>query len=100
MKNWTIGKRLAASAIGSVAIIILLGIVSWTKTSQISRNVSEIITNDLPELALANDIRYEAALLRVTNFKHVMYIESTKKDDLEKEAQTEEQQLGDMLSKM
>src|ERR1043165_6333622 len=85
MTNWTIGKRLAAASFGAVAIVVVLGIVSWAKTNQISKNVDQIINVSLPDLTIAGDIRYRAALLRVTNFKFVMYNDAGKRDDLEKQ---------------
>jgi len=100
MKNWTIGKRLAAVSVGTVAIVLLLGVISWVKTNQISASVNEITTDALPELEISGEIRYQSALLRVTNFKYVMYNDVAKREDLEKQVQTEEQELSDVLSKM
>src|SRR5437868_6457306 len=100
MKNWTIGKRLAATSVGSVAIVLLLGIVSWASTNKISKNVRQITDEAMPELNVAGDIRYQAVLLRVTNFKHVLYPEPSRKDELEKQAGAEEQELTDLLNQM
>ena len=80
-----------------IAGILLLGLVSWLKTERISGNVEEIVNRSTPELALAGNIRFQAVLLRVTNLKAVMYSDPAQKDALEKEAESEEQQLSDWL---
>lgn len=77
--------------------IILLGLASWFKTEQISGNVGEIVNQSTPELALAGNIRFQVVLLRVTNLKHVMYSDPAQKDMLEKEAESQEQQLSDWV---
>ena len=97
MKNWTIAKRLASVLTLVTLIIVLLGVVSWLKTEQISGNVAEIVDQSLPELSLAGDIRFQVVLLRVTNLKHVMYNEPAQKEALEKEAETQEQQLSEWV---
>ena len=77
--------------------IMLLGLASWFKTEQISGNVGEIVNQSTPELALAGNIRFQVVLLRVTNLKHVMYSDPAQKDILEKEAESQEQQLSDWV---
>ena len=99
MKNWTIGKRLGSSLGALMVITLFLGAVSWLKTEQISHNVNSVATESFPELALAGDIRYEAVLLRVTNLKHATYSEAARKDELEKQAQQEEQELSDLIGR-
>jgi methyl-accepting chemotaxis protein len=94
MKNWTVAKRLAFTLSLVTAGIILLGLVSWLKTEQISSKVGEIVNQSTPELALAGNIRFQVVQLRVTNLKHVMYPEPAQKDALEKEAESQEQQLA------
>ena len=98
MKNWTIAKRLTFALSTLLALMLLLGIVSWLKTEQISRNVNGIASESLPELTLAGDLRFQAVLLRVTNLKHVLYDEAAQKDGLEKEAQQEEQAFTDLIA--
>jgi methyl-accepting chemotaxis protein len=93
MKNWTIAKRLAFMLSLVTAGLILLGLVSWLKTEQISGKVGEIVNQSTPELALAGNIRFQVVLLRVTNLKHVMYADPAQKDTLEKDAESQEQQL-------
>ncbi len=100
MKNWTVGKRLAAAAIGAVGLVVLLGTVSWLKTEQISRNFEVIAAQSLPQLTLANEVRFQSAMLRVTNLKHAVYSDPAKKDDLDKQALQEDQQLGDKLGEL
>ena len=80
-----------------IAGILLLGMVSWLKTEKISGNVEEIVNQNTPELALAGNIRFQAVLLRVTNLKAVMYSDPAQKDALEKEAESQEQQLADWV---
>jgi methyl-accepting chemotaxis protein len=97
MKNWTIAKRLAAAQTLVTLGIIALVLVSWVKTEQISGNVSEIVNQSMPELALVGNIRFESALLRVTNLKHVAYTDPARKDSLEKDAADQEHQLAEWL---
>ena len=97
MKNWAIAKRLASVLTLVTLIIVLLGLVSWLKTEQISSNVAGIVDQSMPELSLAGDIRFQVVLLRVTNLKHVMYNEPAQKEALEKEAETQEQQLSEWV---
>ena len=97
MKNWTIAKRLAIAQTLVTLGIVLLVFVSWIKTEQISGNVSGIVNRSTPELGLAGDIRFEVTLLRVSNFKYVLYTDPVQRESLEKEAQTQEHQLSDWL---
>ena len=97
MKNWTIAKRLAiAQTLVTLGIMVLV-FVSWIKTEQISGSVAGIINQSTPELALAGDIRFGATLLRVSNFKYVLYADPAKREGLEKDAGTQEHQLAEWL---
>jgi len=97
MKNWTLAKRLAVGQTLVTLGIVVLVLVSWIRTEQISSNVSAIVNQSTPELALVGDIRYGFALLRVTNFKHVVNADPAQKDALEKDAETQEHQLAEWV---
>lgn len=97
MKNWTIAKRLAVAQTLVTLCIVGLVLVSWTKTEQISGHVAGIVNQSSPELALAGDIRFEAALLQVTNLKHVICADPAQRDTLEKEVEAQEHQLSERI---
>jgi methyl-accepting chemotaxis protein len=97
MKNWTIAKRLAVGQSLVTLGIVVLVLVSWMKTEQISGNVGGIVNQNIPELALAGDMRFEVTLLRVTNFKHIVYTDPAQKEALEKEVEAQEHQLADWV---
>jgi methyl-accepting chemotaxis protein len=98
MKNWTIAKRIAVALGALMFITLLLGAISWLKTEQIFRNVDGIASQSLPDLTLAGDIRYHAALVRVTNLKHAVYKEAAQKEEVEQQAQKEEHEISDLIA--
>jgi methyl-accepting chemotaxis protein len=98
MKNWTIAKRLSLALSTLLGLMLLLGLVSWLKTEQISNNVDGIASQSLPELTLTGDLRFQSVLLRVTNLKYALYDDLAQKDALEKEAQQEEQVFGNLMA--
>jgi methyl-accepting chemotaxis protein len=99
MKNWTIGKRLTLGFGVLLLITLFLGVATWVKMSSISTSLTELTGESLPELTLAGDIRYQAAMLRVTNFKHVVYNDMAKKTELDGVAAADEKELSDMVGK-
>jgi methyl-accepting chemotaxis protein len=98
MKDWTIGRRLMSGFAVVILIILCLATTTWFQVGSIGTNLRLITKNSMPELQLVEDMRYEAVLLRVTNFKHVMY-DVAQKAELEKEAQKDEATLADLASK-
>jgi methyl-accepting chemotaxis protein len=99
MKNWTIAKRLTASLTLLTLIIVAFGVISWLQTQKISSHVGGIVNKNMPELAAAQEIRYDFALIRVLNLKHAVYAEAAKKQEIEMDAQKAEQALADLIAK-
>jgi methyl-accepting chemotaxis protein len=99
MKNWTIGKRLLAGFATVIAIVLGLGVVMWLTTNSVSRSVTTIVTQDIPQLITLSDIRFDVTLLRVTNLKHVNTTEAAQKTEIEKEAGSLEKELDDLVAK-
>jgi methyl-accepting chemotaxis protein len=60
MKNWTIARRLTFGQIAVTIGIIVLVFFSWLRTEQVKSNLSAIMAEDTPKLALAGDLRYQA----------------------------------------
>jgi methyl-accepting chemotaxis protein len=98
MKNWTISKRLALGFSVLTAVMLCLGGLTWFQMASIKRNLDLVTKENLPGLKLAGDIRYQAVMLRVINFKHVMYNEVNLKRDLDKQALEEEASLAALVS--
>ncbi len=96
-KRWTIGRRLIVGFGSLLGMILLLGTFSWLDMGRISRAMTALADEDLPAAALAEDLRYQAVLLRVTNFKHVMYDDAAKKKELDAQAQAEEAVMADLV---
>jgi len=99
MKNWTIGKRLTLGFGILLAIVLLLGVTTWVRMNSVSTNLTELTAQSLPELTLAGNIRYQTAMLRITNFKHCMYTDMAKKTELDGVAADDEKELADMVGK-
>lgn len=99
MKQWTLGKRLFAGFLIVIILVLCFGTITWLQMNGISRNLASITEQDLPELAITESIRNQVALLRITNFKHVMYHEAVKKSELDKQAAEEESTLTELVSK-
>ena len=97
MKNWTIGKRLISGFSLLMFMIVCVGALTWLQMAGIARNFSLITKQSMPQLKTVDDMRYQVALLRVTNLKHVMY-DTAQKAALEKQAQEEEVKLADLIS--
>jgi len=97
MKNWTIGKRLTVGISLLMVMIVGFGAFTWIQMATIARHVTGITKDSMPALKLIEDMRYQVALLRVANLKHVLY-DTAQKADLEKEAQALEVELADLLS--
>jgi methyl-accepting chemotaxis protein len=100
MKTWTIGKRLAAGFAVVMAVLMFLGGFTWSKMADIKTRLSVVTREALPGYKLTEKMRYQVALLRITNFKHVMYADPAKKAQLEAEAQKEEAELGEMVKQL
>jgi methyl-accepting chemotaxis protein len=98
MNNWTIAKRFAFAIGVLMALTLLLGVVSWWKTEQISRSIDTIARQSMPELTEAGELRFDSALLRITNFKHVLYDDPAQKDALEAEAQKQEKDFAEGIA--
>jgi methyl-accepting chemotaxis protein len=58
-----------------------------------------IAEDALPEAEIMEGIRYQVALLRITNLKHAMYTDPAAKKGLDKQADEEEAVLGELVSK-
>jgi methyl-accepting chemotaxis protein len=99
MNNWTIGKRLTLGFGILLLITLFLGVATWVKMNSISTSLTELTGESLPELTLAGNIRYQAAMLRITNFKHVVYTDMAKKTELDGVAAADEKDLSDMVAK-
>ena len=99
MKNWTIGKRLTLGFGILMLITLMLGIITWVKMASISASLTSMTGESLPQLSVAGDIRYQAVMFRVTNFKHVMYSDMAKKVELDGEAAKDEKELTDLVGK-
>ena len=95
MKNWTIGKRMVLGFSALMALMLCLGTLTWFKMVSIKTNLDSVTKTDLPALSVAGDIRYLAVLMRVTNFKHVVYSDPAMKKDLEKQAEQEETEMAE-----
>jgi methyl-accepting chemotaxis protein len=99
MKTWTIGKRLASGFAVIVLIFLCFGIVNWLQMNRVTDALHVITGNNLPELQVANDIKYQAAILRVSNLKYVLY-DATQKVQIEGQIGQEEAAMTDLLSKL
>lgn len=58
--KWTIGKRIMLLAVGSTAIIIVLGVLSMIALNMINKNSDVLVKENLSEWSLANTIENEA----------------------------------------
>jgi methyl-accepting chemotaxis protein len=99
MKNWTIGKRLFLGFSVLIFIILCFGIVNWLQMARVGNSLSVITKSSMPEMQLTDNFEYQIALLRVTNFKHVLY-DATQKPEIEKQAVEQEVTIKDLLSKL
>lgn len=99
MKNWTLGKRLFAGFLVVITLVLCFGVITWLQMSAISHNLTLITQQDLPELAITENIRNQVALLRITNFKHAMYKDAAQKRALDKQAAEEETALAELVTK-
>jgi methyl-accepting chemotaxis protein len=97
MKNWTIGKRLLLGFTMMVALILSLGLLTSLEVVSIKTNLDHVNNENLPALKLAGDIRFQSALLRVTNFKYVMYNDAGLRQGLQKQIGEDEAALVDRL---
>ena len=98
MKNWTIGKRLIGGFAVVILVVLFLGASTWLKMNRISHELTSIAQSDMPRLGIVENLRYELAMLRIINFKHVVYAEPEKKRALDKEATDEETRLATLLN--
>ena len=99
MKNWTIGKRLIAGFAIIILVILGFGASTWRQMSKVDSNLRQITTDSMPGLALVEELRYQTASLRITNFKHLLY-DSTKKAALDKQATEQEAEISDLIGKL
>jgi len=99
MKNWTIGKRLISGFTILIILVLCFGAVTWVQMGTISKNITTIVEEGLPELEIVENIRYQVALLRITNLKHAMYNDPVAKKNLDKQADEEEAALADLVAK-
>jgi methyl-accepting chemotaxis protein len=67
--------------------------------SKVNSSLRQITGDSIPELALVEELRYQTALLRVTNLKHVLY-DSAQKGELEKQAQEQEAAMSELIAKL
>jgi methyl-accepting chemotaxis protein len=98
MKNWSISKRLSVGFSALILVVIGLGGFTWIKMVSIKQQLDVVTKEGLPSLKIAGDIRYEVAMMRITNFKHVMYTNAATKKEIEKQATAEETELRSMAS--
>ena len=98
MRNWTIAKRIAGALGALMFITLFLGLVSWLKTDRIYNNIDAMANQSMPDLTLAGNIRFQAAIVRVANLKHAVYSEAAKKEQVEQEAQKEEREMSDSIT--
>lgn len=99
MKRWTIGKRLIAGFTITTIFGLGLGGFTWFQMRTISRHLSVITREALPELRLAESIRYQVALLRITNFKHAVYRDAKAKQELDQQAAADEAALAELIAR-
>ncbi|MDD2708450.1 MAG: methyl-accepting chemotaxis protein [Verrucomicrobiae bacterium] len=97
--NWTIGKRLALGFASVLAIVIILGVVTWDKLGTISNSVRQMTEESLPGLSLSGEIRYKAIVYRAANFKHVVFTDLAVKAELDKEARALGDEMGELVAK-
>lgn len=97
MKTWTIQQRLAVGFGTVVAICLFMGAVSWIEMGSISRRLQVLADEDIPSAALADAVRYQVVVLRMTNLKHAMYKDAVLKNDLDKQALAEEVELESLV---
>jgi methyl-accepting chemotaxis protein len=90
MKNWTIGKRLTLGFAIIMAVMVCLGTLTWYQMADIKKNLDLVTKESLPALKITDDIRYQLALLRITNLKHAVYNDAAQKTELDKQAREEE----------
>lgn len=97
MKHWNIKQRLYAGFAILVLLVLLLGAISWHQMSTINASLHSMGKVSLPQMRLAENIRYTVAMLRIINFKHAMYKDAAAKQSLDKEAETTEAQMTALL---
>jgi methyl-accepting chemotaxis protein len=98
MKNWSINKRLVTGFSALIALMVGLGGFTWFKMTNIRQHLDQLTKENLPGLKVAGDIRYQMALLRIINLKHVLYTNSAAKKTLEKTAGEDEVTLAKLVS--
>ena len=99
MKNWTIAKRLTLGFAVIMAVMLCLGAFTWLKMVNIKQNLELVTKENLPALRITDDIRYQLAILRITNLKHAVYNDAGQKKDLDKQAQEQETALAGFASR-
>jgi methyl-accepting chemotaxis protein len=97
MKNWTISRQLVTGFSILIAITLCFGLVTWFQTTAIGQNSKGITKTTIPQMELAESMRYQSALCRVTNFKYLMY-DAPQKAELDKTALEEEAALTDTIA--
>jgi methyl-accepting chemotaxis protein len=98
MTNWTIGKRLIVGFSVVIVIILVFGANTWWQMAGIGQRLDRITRQSVPELQMVEAMRYQAALLRVVNFKYLMY-EAAQRTELEKEIQKDEATLAEVVTR-
>lgn len=89
MKQWTIGRRLATGFATLVLVLLCFGAMVWFQMRNVARTVDDMVVQAVPEVMLADQLSYGVALLRIVNFKHMLY-DAQRRKELEVEAREQE----------